>query len=347
MNAVAGRRWVSEHREVENDIIYEYAKYFNLPLIKDIFVMFHTFIKVLTWGIKERKNKAVICDVLSISANIGALLASKLLGIKTVGIVTDMPGLMVTASLDKSKHRSISMGRIYTAVNKSYLSSYSYYVFLTEQMNDVINLNKRPYIVMEGLCDYELSKTISRVTSKAEPKIIMYAGGLHEKYGLKLLVEAFCQIQRDDIKLVVYGSGPFSKNLQSISTVDNRVEYRGTVSNEIVIRTELEATLLINPRPTNEEFTKYSFPSKNIEYMVSGTPLLTTKLPGMPKEYYPYVYLISDESVAGYREALENILRIDSQELIEKGELARNFVLQKKNNLVQTSRIVNLINQHQ
>lgn len=346
MNAVAGKRWVSLPNETENGIEYEYAKYLNLPLIKDILVMLHTFLKVFIWGVKERKSKTVICDVLSISANIGALLASKLLGIKIVGIVTDMPGLMVTASMDNSKKRLISRGRIYTVVNKSYLSAFSFYVFLTEQMNAVINSRERPYIVMEGLCDFNLSETLATISEKAEPKVIMYAGGLHEKYGLKLLVESFCQIKREDIKLVIYGSGPFSKNLQSTYSRDRRIEYRGTAPNETVVQTELEATLLVNPRPTNEEFTKYSFPSKNIEYMVSGTPLLTTRLPGMPSEYYPYVYLIHEETVDGFKKALEDILNDDPKMLIEKGESARNFILQKKNNVVQTSRIVNLINQH-
>ena len=341
LNAVAKKRWISVPTEFEEGIKYEYASYFNLPIIKDIFVVLHTFIKVLVWGIKDRKNNAVICDVLSISANIGAILASKLLGIKSIGIVTDMPGLMVTESPRDTKKK-----RFYAIVNKSYLSSFSHYVFLTEQMNEAINIKNRPYIVMEGLCDSKLSDFITNSFYKEYPRTIMYAGGLYEKYGLKILVEAFCQIKRDDIKLVVYGSGPFVKDLQTISQRDSRIDYRGTAPNDVVIRAELEATLLVNPRPTNEEFTKYSFPSKNIEYMTSGTPLLTTKLPGMPKEYYPYVFLIQEETIDGYRKAIEDTLNMDNNILTEKGESARRYILNYKNNIFQTARILDLINQN-
>ena len=36
-----------------------------------------------------------------------------------------------------------------------------------------------------------------------------------------------------------------------------------------IVKEEKKSTLLVNPRFTNEEYTKYSFPSKNMEYMAS------------------------------------------------------------------------------
>ena len=33
--------------------------------------------------------------------------------------------------------------------------------------------------------------------------------------------------------------------------------------------------------------------------MACGTPLLTTKLPGIPDEYYEYCYTLDDETVDG------------------------------------------------
>ena len=85
--------------------------------------------------------------MLNISACLGSLIASKLIGIKSVGIVTDMPGLMVGGS------RSF-LSNLITRINKSYLGSFDYYVFLTEQMNPILNIHKRPYIVMEGFMLY-------------------------------------------------------------------------------------------------------------------------------------------------------------------------------------------------
>ena len=121
------------------------------------------------------------------------------------------------------------------------------------------------------------------------------------------------------------------------------LEYRGVAPNEEIVAEELKATLLINPRPTTEEFTIYSFPSKNMEYMASGTPLLTTKLPGMPEDYYPYVYFFEEESIQGYVYALRKVLSQSSDMLYAKGVQAKKFVLQNKNYIVQAQRVLGLL----
>lgn len=93
------------------------------------------------------------------------------------------------------------------------------------------------------------------------------------------------------------GMRDFEDELKNICKRHSNIKYFGVIPNDYVVNKELKATILINPRPTNEEYTKYSFSSKNMEYMVFGTPVLTTKLSGMPEEYYPYVYLFKDESI--------------------------------------------------
>ena len=89
-------------------------------------------------------------------------------------------------------------------------------------------------------------------------------------------------------------SGKLYEHLAEIDTsVRDMAEYLiKEMARKQGVAEELKATLLVNPRPTTEEFTIYSFPSKNMEYMASGTPLLTTKLPGMPEEYHQYVLAI-------------------------------------------------------
>lgn len=325
-------------KETENGITYQYAPFINLPGLKHICVFIYMFFWVLFWGVGNRKDKAIVCDVLSISSNLGALLASKIIGVKSVGVMTDMPGLMVEADGKTSSGKSI-----YTRFNLSYISLYTHYVFLTGQMNEPINIHRRPYIVMEALCDTNISEERVYGSQKVSPRVVMYAGGLYEKYGLEILVNAFRKADILDAILVLYGSGSYVEKLVEISKEDPRIEYRGIAPNETVVQAELEATLLVNPRPTNEEFTQYSFPSKNMEYMVSGTPVLTTRLPGMPAEYHDYVYLFDEESEDGYARALAEVLSKSEQELKDKGYSARRWVLENKNNVVQAGRIIEMI----
>ena len=77
--------------------------------------------------------------------------------------------------------------------------------------------------------------------------------------------------------------------------------------------------------------------------MSTGTYVLTTRLPGMPVEYYPYVFLIEDESVEGYANALKRVFQKSEKELNELGKQAKKFVLDNKNNTLQAGRIIDLI----
>ena len=65
--------------------------------------------------------------------------------------------------------------------------------------------------------------------------------------------------------------------------------------------------------------------------MSSGTPLLTTRLPGMPADYYPYVYLFDDETTEAMTTKLNSVLTKSEEELEEKGKAAKKFVFSKKN----------------
>ena len=328
--------FVKNKKEYENSVEYNYVPFLNIPIIKHLMMFCYTFVYLMVWSFFDKKNKVVVCDALNISLCIASLLACKLRNIKIVGILTDMPDLISDSSTMSMKKKIISR------INKFYLGQFSHYVFLTESMNQIVNKKNKPYIVMEGLVDENYIQSLPN-KKVCNVKTILYAGGLSERYGLKLLVDAFRSLNDENIQLLLYGAGPYVAELKTTCMQDPRIKYMGVVSNESILQAEIDASLLVNPRPTTEEFTKYSFPSKNMEYMLSGTPLLTTKLPGMPKEYYPYVYLFEEESVESYAKKLKELLSKNLNELVEKGSNARNFVLMYKNNIVQCRRILEMI----
>ena len=324
--------------EFENGVTYKYAPIINLPFIKQLCSFLYIFFYVLFWGIGNRKDKAILCDVLNVSGSTAALYASKLNGIKSVGVVTDIPGKGAGKAVGIVK----KMGSFGAIFQRRMITAFDYYVLLTEQMNEMVNPNGCPYIIMEALCDSSIANTESEPIDKDIPRTMLYAGGLHEKYGLKMLVEAFIRSGVDG-KLVLYGDGPYASELREVSDQSDVIEYRGVASNEDVVAAEHSATFLVNPRFTNESFSAYSFPSKNMEYMASGTPLLTTNLPGMPAEYHEYVYLFGEETIDAYAETIRQVYAKSDEELKLKGSLAKKFVLDNKNNIAQTKRILDFI----
>lgn len=330
--------WWGANNEEEAGLVYHYLPFLNLPVVRQLFLTIGTYFKVLGMT-RKGKVDAVVCDVLNAGLCAAAIKACKHTNTQVVGVMTDMPGLMVRFGCNQ---KMPFITRMATKVMKLSFDNYDKFVFLTEAMN-IVNSRHRPYIVMEGMSDSDISHN-QDVSDMGKERVVMYAGGLHERYGLKNLTEAFMMQKYEQLRLMIYGSGPFVSELTNkYCKEDPRIVYKGVVSNNEVVKAELQASLLVNPRPTNEEFTKYSFPSKNIEYMASGTPLLTTKLPGMPAEYYPYVFLIEDESIEGYSEALRNALSRSDEELENFGANARRFVLEEKNNVKQASRVIELI----
>lgn len=332
------RFWWGTKVETEDGLVYHYMSFVNLPFIRQLILTIGAYFKVCKLTRKKQAD-VVVCDVLNAGLCAAAIKACKNTHTQVVGVMTDMPGLMVRFGKEQ---KMPFITRMATKLMEWSFDNYDKFVFLTEAMN-VVNSHNRPYIVMEGLSDTSMAGH-QKVLNQNDERIIMYAGGLHERYGLKKLTEAFMRLKDDDLRLDLYGNGPFVEDLQNkYCKEDARIRYKGVAPNQEVVQAELNATLLVNPRPTDEEFTKYSFPSKNIEYMASGTPLLTTKLPGMPEEYYPYIYLIEDESVDGYASALKDVLSHTDEELYQLGGIAKSFVLSKKNYLEQAKRIAKLI----
>lgn len=73
--------------------------------------------------------------------------------------------------------------------------------------------------------------------------------------------------------------------------------------------------------------------------MLSGTPVLTTRLAGIPDEYFQYLYTFDEETINGYAHKLNETLSLPDIILKDKGVKAQEFVLKHKNNVIQSQRI--------
>lgn len=310
-----------------NGVKYKHLRTINLPIIKQLLNAVGVYFNVLRYG---GKKSFVICDGLSYLASKAAVIACKLKRLKSVVIITDLPEFLI--------------GRDNSAVQRyrKLFDKFSGYVLLTEEMAVKLGYKDRPYVVIEGQVD-SLEKREVLEAKQYDKKIVMYAGIVRKLYGLKILVEGFIKADLPNYELHIYGNGDYADEIDEISKHNNKVKHFPSQPNATIVEKEKRAFLLVNPRPTNEEYTKYSFPSKNMEYMVSGTAVLTTNLPGMPSEYKQYVYLIEDETEDGVCKAFKKLSELSEEDIIGKGRLAREFVLTNKNNKKQTNRIIALI----
>lgn len=325
------RLW-SLKSDTDKGVSFNYVPIINFPLVKNLIVFFYSFFRFLFWTFpKKDEGKLIICDVLSLTISTAAQFAFRIRKIAIIGLVTDVPGINV--------FNENILKRVFSKINRFFLTRYNGYILLTAQMNAVVNPLSKPFIIIEGMVDYNMREVDNRLEKKFREKVLIYAGGLYERYGIKKLIQAFVKLEGVDLRLYLYGEGPMVPDLQNYMDSDDRIIYRGVAANVIVVADQIAATLLINPRPSTEEFSKFSFPSKNMEYMVSGTPLVTTRLPGMPEEYLPFVYLFEGESVQEMYLTLNQLVNKPKEELNSFGFNAKEFVLKEKNNNIQAEKI--------
>ena len=301
-----------------------YISQINLPVIKNIFNIFAGFFKTLF----APEDSVIIYDVLVVSVSIGAMLAAKIRGFKKLGIVTDLP-----------KFQPISKNSVLQKMNEKLIAASDGYVFLTEKMNNEINKTNKPYIVLEGHANEDM-KEKKHMPFDGNTKNVIYAGTIDKIYGIELLCKAFLDIALPGEKLHIYGTGDYTEELSELAAENENILYHGNRTNSEIVDAELDATLLVNPRPTNEEYTNYSFPSKTLEYMASGSPVLSSRLGGIPKEYENYIFFFDENTQASLGAKMREILDLSPEKLAEKGNAARSFVLDRKNNIVQAAKII-------
>ncbi|GAA4652902.1 hypothetical protein GCM10023142_00400 [Anaerocolumna aminovalerica] len=203
--------------------------------------------------------------------------------------------------------------------------------------NKIITLNKyaiqlyapdKPYIVMEGGLD---PRDINDIPVKIPvKKNLVYSGALVEYSGIINLIKAMEYVEDKEVILNIYGSGQITEYVVQCAEKMNNVRYWGKVDNNSMKRIQREAYLLINPRPVENLISKVTFPSKIFEYMVSGTPVLTTRLNGFTEEYYDKMFFVENNEPNQLAGKINEVMGLPRSVLRKKALLARQFVLENK-----------------
>ena len=327
----SGKVFIPSKNENDGGIEYHYCRLINVPVIG----LIYSFLAAFFWYMQPKNYHSgdiVFIDPLNVSIGYGTLFACKLRRIKNVMIMTDLPRFYCyNGDGEMSTQQKLS---------EKLSGKADAYILVTKQMNDVINPTNKPNIVMEGFVDAGLKEITVPLEEKYDSFVCMYTGGLDKAYGLDMLLEGFIDAKIENSELHIYGAGKYAPEIEQAAKEHENIKYYGSRKNSEVVDAQMRATLLINPRYTRAEFTKYSFPGKNLEYAASGTPTLTTRLPGMPEEYYEHVFLLDDETPSGLSTMLKMIAEKSRQELYECGQKTKKWMLDNKNCMTQVKKII-------
>ena len=255
-------------------------------------------------------------------------------------IVPDLPQYMdLHMSKVKKLLKAIDWHKI-----KKLLRCVDKYVLYSAHMAEFLKLKDRSWTVMEGSYDADLTVSENEVNRNSERTAVMYSGVLDMRYGIPELLEAFSSIKGDDYELWLTGAGNAVPLIKAMAQKDPRIKFYGFLpSRKDLLIKQKEATMLINVRKPTEAASAYCFPSKLFEYMASGNPVLSFDIPGIPDEYHKHLVIMRECSSECIAETVVKVAKMTDSERRDFGNSAMNFILENKNKITQTEKMIEFI----
>lgn len=331
--------------EISDDIYAKVVPFLNIFVVKQISMIICSFLIILEWAIKNRDERMFIVTFNPFPyISIPAVLISKIFKLKTVCIFADPPIEAVSRGFFGKIAKKFE-----TKVTEKFIKKYDGIVALNKKAVEKYSPDSK-YIVVDGgfeIEDKPDNQPGGQWLEFSEGDIIdiVFSGGLYEYNGLVNLIRAFETIKNTDLRLNIYGEGPLKEFVINSSKKDYRIIYKGNVSNNEMLLIQQKAGILINPRPISAPMSLYTFPSKIIEYMLSGTPVITSKLNGLTNEYLENVFVMNDNSIKEITECIEQVTKLENDQLINKAINARAFIVNNKEWSIQSRKIYNFISE--
>ena len=254
-------------------------------------------------------------------------------------IMMDMPGYEITKMKTHPLKRLLIKKDLDDTMRM--VAESDYVVVLTKYFLDYFDRPMK-HLVIEGMVNPETMACDTNVTSPKK-KAVLYTGTLMKIYGVMNLVDAFEKANVKDAELWICGSGESEDEIVERSKRNPNIKYWGLLTSEEAWKKQREATVLVNPRTSDGEYTKYSFPSKTLEYLLSGRPVIVNRLPGLPDEYAEYCIFPQNESVDALAERIREILLKTEEERAKIGQKGKEFIMEKKNAKHQVGKIIELL----
>lgn len=303
--------------------------FINILFFKQITIGLANFLFLSGWlWQNRRKRRFLLVYNVNPPMSFPVLLATRLLGGKSVAVMADFPHNM------SFNFRGLvgALQRLDIWLEATSLPHFDGIIPFTRYVTDDL-APQCPALVMEGGVSAEEPEAAPRtdlVSAGTSEKICFFSGTLYDVNGIRLLLDAFQLISDPNYRLWIFGRGPLEEMVRTAAAQDKRIVYWGFLPNSEVMKSQRQATLLLNARPTDQLIARYTFPSKLLEYMLSGRPTLSTALPGIPDEYHDFIYVLREENPEALASMIQRICSRPLAELDDFGQRARTFMLTSK-----------------
>ncbi len=217
-------------------------------------------------------------------------------------------GIAIVADYSESISYNNMIKKLYAWVQLWSMRRFHTVIGLSANIRSKLRKRQR-FLLMEGGIDQEFYDAFSYCPyQKGKRMVFLYSGLLSRVTGVDILLNAVKKIKRDDIIVSITGKGPLEEQVRQMAAEDERIHYQGHLVYTEYIETLQKADILINPRNMNMPENQNNFPSKIMDYLAAGKPVVSTKFVGWEK----FV-----ENIA-FCESNEDDLKACLEDMIEK-----------------------------
>jgi glycosyltransferase involved in cell wall biosynthesis len=160
-------------------------------------------------------------------------------------------------------------------------------------------------------------------------KTVVFTGRANRASGIMLLVAALRHISDPDIRLIISGRGGLEREIRQAARSDPRITVAGFLDRQQWRSLLVSATALVNPRLSDHVENRYNFPSKLLDYLAAGRPVITTLSGDLDPEYLEVTVPLLEETPGGLAALLQETIDRPGDELAELGARGREFVLRE------------------
>ena len=143
--------------------------------------------------------------------------------------------------------------------------------------------------------------------SDRDAPVVLYTGTRGPWGGVDLLLDAWRRVRHPTARLWLCGQGR-SDRLQAAVAEDRRITDYGVVSESRLHELTEQAAVLVNPRPPAYPGNRLNFPSKVLEYLGTGKPVVTTRTVSLAPEYDDVLLFAADDSAGAFAGEIDGVL---------------------------------------
>lgn len=337
--------WFGPRRRPRGSGMFRQMSMVNLLGFKQLGRLITASWELLKWMASHRDGVVVNYGVI-VPHLMPAILLAPLFRNRVVGVLTDPPLTYHDEGLVRRLARSVDAWLL-----KRLLTRLDGVIALTKSLADRFAPGV-PSLVMEGIISDDVAKQAASAQTAdlpgdthERPFTIMYAGQLHADYGVKVLLDAFAQLQGSAYELWLFGQGTMEEEIRKAARHDTRIRYQGWCGPDVLFPRMRQADVMVVPRFTNDRIAEYSFPSKLLEYIAMGKIVISAKLPSIPPEYFPHLVLAASITPESLAEAVTTVAGWSQPERHRRQSEAQAFAFEYKTQACQGRRIAEFLSQ--